>query len=102
VAREPGVKDLFGLTVSVLGEGLATDGPRYPEPRQERGPWNTGAVSVYAGDVTITVPLRVDRRTLAGEKRVGLRVVFQPCDASGCQPPLSAQLEVPVTIETAR
>jgi uncharacterized protein YyaL (SSP411 family) len=102
VAREPGVKDLFGLTVSVLGEGLATDGPRYPEPRHERGPWNTGAVSVYAGDVTITVPLRVDRRTLPGEKRVGLRVVFQPCEASGCQPPLSARLEVPVTIEPAR
>ena len=99
VARDPGVKDLFGLTVSVLGEGLANEGPRYPEPRQEHGPWNTGAVSVYAGEAKVTVPIRVSGRALPGPIRVGLRVVFQPCDASGCQSPLSAHLEAPMTIE---
>jgi uncharacterized protein YyaL (SSP411 family) len=99
VARDPGVKDLFGLTVSVLGEGLTNDGPRYPEPRQERGPWNTGAVSVYAGETTVTIPLRVSPRLRPGDTRVGLRVVFQPCDASGCKPPLSAHLEVPLTVD---
>ena len=101
VARDPGVKDLLGLAVSVLGEGLTNEGPRYPEPRQERGPWDTGAVSVYAGEATITVPLRVSPRRRPGDLRVGLRVVFQPCDASGCKPPLSAHLEVPVTVEPA-
>jgi len=102
VAREPGVKDLYGLTVSVLGEWLATAGPRYPEPRPEPGPWNTGAVGVHAGGVTISVPLRVDRRTAPGERTVGLRIGFQPCDASGCKPPLSAHLEVPIRVESGR
>jgi hypothetical protein len=32
---------------------------------------------------------------------VGLRVVFQPCDAAGCKPPMSAQIEVPVTVDAA-
>ena len=99
VARDPGVKDLFGLTASVLGDWLATSGPRYPEPRREPGPWNTGAVAVHAGEAMITVPLRIDRRTTPGEKSVGLRVTFQPCDASGCQPPRSAHVEVPITVE---
>jgi uncharacterized protein YyaL (SSP411 family) len=99
VAREPGVKDLLGLTISVVGEGLTSVGPRYPEPRQEKGPWNTGAVSVYAGEATVTVPVRIDRRAPAGDRRVGLRVVFQACDTAGCKPPQTAHLEVPVTIE---
>jgi uncharacterized protein YyaL (SSP411 family) len=102
VARDPGVKDLFGLTVSVIGEGLTNDGPRYSEPRQERGPWDTGAVSVYAGEAAITVPLRVSPRARPGDLRVGLRVVFQPCDASGCKPPVSAHLEVPLAVELAK
>jgi hypothetical protein len=92
---------LFGLTVSVLGDWLATTGPRYPDGRPEPGPWNTEAVGVYAGEVTITIPLRVDRRAAPGEKSVGLRIGFQPCDASGCKPPLSAHLEVPLTVELA-
>jgi uncharacterized protein YyaL (SSP411 family) len=99
VARDPGVKDLFGLTASVVGESLVSDGPVYPRPREEPGPWSTGAVRVHAGEVTITVPLRVKPRTPPGETAVGLRVVFQPCDASGCKPPLSALLEVPITVE---
>jgi len=101
VARDPGVKDLLGVSVSVIGEGLSSEGPRYPEPRQEKGPWNTSAVSVYAGEVVITVPFRVDPKAAAGERALGLRVVFQPCDGASCRPPLSAQLEVPLTIEPA-
>ena len=101
VARAPGVKDLLGLTVSVLGEGLVSEGVRYPPARQEPGPWNTGSVSVYADEVAIAVPIRVSRRTVPGPRRVGLRVVFQACDASGCKPPLSGQLEVPVTVDPA-
>jgi uncharacterized protein YyaL (SSP411 family) len=100
VAREPGVKDLFGLTASVLGDWLATPGPRYPEPRREPGPWNTGAVAVHAGEAVITVPVRVDRRAAPGERVVGLRIGFQACDASGCKPPRSAHLEVPITVES--
>jgi uncharacterized protein len=101
VAREPGVKDLFGLTVSVVGESLVTDGPVYPPPREEPGPWSTGAVRVHAGQATVTVPLRVKPRTPPGETAVGLRVIFQPCDAAGCQPPMTAHLEVPVTVDPA-
>jgi hypothetical protein len=41
----------------------------------------------------------VSRGATPGDRRVGLRVVFQPCDASGCQAPLSAHLEMPITIE---
>ena len=99
VARDPGVKDLFGLTVSVVGEPLVSEGPVYPRPREEPGPWSTGAVRVHAGEATITVPIRVKPRTPPGETAVGLRVVFQPCDASGCKPPLSAHVEVPITVE---
>jgi len=49
----------------------------------------------------ITVPFRVDPKAAAGERALGLRVVFQPCDGASCRPPLSAQLEVPLTIEPA-
>lgn len=101
VARQPGVKDLFGLSVSVVGERLATDGPVHPLPREEPGPWSTGAVRVHAGEVTVTVPLRVKARTPPGEMAVGLRVIFQPCDAAGCQPPMTAHLEVPVRVDEA-
>jgi uncharacterized protein YyaL (SSP411 family) len=101
VAREPGVKDLYGLTVSVVGERLETDGPVYPRPREEPGPWSTGAVRVHAGEATVTVPLRVKPRTPPGETAVGLRVVFQPCNGVGCKPPMTAHLEVPVGVEPA-
>jgi len=101
VSREPGVKDLFGLTVSVVGERLANDGPVYPPAREEPGPWSTGAVRVHAGEANVTVPLRMKPGTPPGETAVGLRVVFQPCDAAGCKPPMSAHLEVPVTVDAA-
>lgn len=101
VARNPGVKDLFGLTVSVIGEGLVTDGPVYPLAREEPGPWSTGAVAVHAGEATVKVPLRVKSGTPPGEASVGLRVVFQPCDARGCKPPQSAHVELPLTVDPA-
>jgi hypothetical protein len=101
VARNPGVKDLFGLTVSLVGEGLVTEGPVYPEARQQPGPWSTGAVAVYAGEATVKVPLRVKPGTPPGAATVGLRVVFQPCDAGGCKPPLSGRVELPMTVEPA-
>jgi uncharacterized protein YyaL (SSP411 family) len=101
VAREPGVKDLFGLSVSVVGERLSTDGPIYPPALEEPGPWSTGAVRVHAGRAAVRVPLRVKPRTPPGELAVGLRVVFQPCDATGCKPPMTAHLEVPVMVDPA-
>ena len=102
VARDPGVKDLFGVSVSVIGEGLTSEGPLYPEARQDRGPWRTGAVSVYAGEAVIKVPVRVAAGSVVGERRLGLRVVFQPCDGSSCRPPQSAHLEVQFAIDPAR
>ena len=90
---------LYGL--SVIGAGLVTDGPAYPQARNEPGPWSTGAVAVHAGEATVKVPLRVKPGTPPGETSVGLRVVFQPCDAGGCQPPRSAHVEVPITVEAS-
>jgi uncharacterized protein YyaL (SSP411 family) len=102
VARDPGVKDLFGLAVSVVGGSLLSEGPVYPAGREEPGPWHTAALRVYAGESEVTVPLRVKPRTPAGETAVGLRVVFQACDARGCLPPQTAHLELPVMVEAGR
>jgi uncharacterized protein YyaL (SSP411 family) len=102
VARDPGAKDLFGLAVSVVGERLTTEGAVYPAARAEPGPWSSGAVRVHAGEAAVTVPLRVKPLTPPGETAVGLRVVFQPCDARGCQPPMTAHLEVAVTVDEGR
>jgi len=45
--------------------------------------------------------LRVKAGTPPGEASVGLRVVFQPCDARGCKPPQSAHVELPLTVDPA-
>ena len=99
VARVPGVKDLFGLTVSVVGERLVSEGAVYPQGREEPGPWSSGAVRVHAGQASLTVPLRFDPQTPPGEAAVGLRIVFQPCNASGCRQPMTGQIEVPITVD---
>jgi uncharacterized protein YyaL (SSP411 family) len=98
IAHGVRAKDLAGLGVSVPSAGVRSATPRYPTARARTFSWNRDPVAVYEGKAVVPVSVVLARDTAPGPQRVRVRVVFQACDASGCRPPDSATLEVPVTV----
>jgi uncharacterized protein YyaL (SSP411 family) len=102
VAHGAVAKDLAGFGVSVPFEGSRGTTPRYPPAQPRSFSWNREPVGVYEGVTEMPVSVALARDLPAGPQRVRMRVVFQVCDASGCRPPDSATLEVPVSVEAPR
>jgi uncharacterized protein YyaL (SSP411 family) len=90
--------NLAGLTVGVLTPGFNMQPPSYPQARIDRPGWSPDAVSVFTGQASFVVPIRVGRRVAAGETTVRLRLRFQLCDRSACSPPDSALLDLPFAV----
>jgi uncharacterized protein YyaL (SSP411 family) len=98
VAHGVSARDLAGFGVSVPFEGSRGATPRYPTAQARTFSWNRDPVAVYEGKTVVTVSVVLARDLPPGPQPVRVRVVFQPCDASGCRPPDSATLEVILTI----
>ena len=56
-------------------------------------------VLAHAGAFSIAASLTVPAAEAPGERRLRIRIVYQVCDARRCEPPESALLEAPFTIE---
>ncbi len=98
VAAEPGLRGLLGLAVSVPGEGLELSPVRFPAAGRAREGYGAAEFNALEGEVAIAVPLRYRPAERPGEKRVRVRVRFQPCGAKGCEAPDSVALDVAVTV----
>jgi hypothetical protein len=102
VAHGVRAKDLAGLGVSVPSEGVRGATPRYPPAQARPFSWNRDPVGVYDGRTVVPVSVVLARGLVPGPQRARVRVVFQECDASGCRPPDSATLEVPLSVAAPR
>jgi uncharacterized protein YyaL (SSP411 family) len=98
VAHGVVARDLAGFGVSVPFEGSRGATPRYPTAQARTFSWSRDPVGVYGGTTVVPVSVVLARDLPPGPQPVRVRVVFQACDASGCRPPDSATLEVPVTV----
>lgn len=98
VAHGVSARDLAGFGVSVPFEGSRGATPRYPSAQARTFAWNRDPVGVYEGKTVVPVSVVLARDLAPGPQRVRVRVVFQACDASGCEPPHSATLEVTMTV----
>lgn len=98
VAAEPGLKGLLGLAVSVPGEGLELFPVRFPVAQRAREGVAAAEFNALEGESAILVPVRYPAAVKPGEKRVRVRVRFQPCGAKGCEAPDSVVLDASVTV----
>jgi Thiol:disulfide interchange protein DsbD, N-terminal len=72
--------------------------PRYPEPRARRFSWSANPVDVYEGSTTVPIRATLSRDAATGERPLRMRVLFQACTETRCDPPESMTLEVPFRI----
>ena len=64
--------------------------------------WARDPIAVHDGPTAVPVTVELARTLAPGVRSARIRVVFQACDASGCRPPESVTLEVPVTVAAPR
>jgi uncharacterized protein YyaL (SSP411 family) len=97
-AHVPGSRDLYGLSVSVVGEGLRAGTARYPPAANVPRRFSKETVLGHVDGALVALPLTVLRTTPVGEMRVRLRIGFQACTERACQPPDSLVLDAPLTV----
>ena len=87
-AHEPGLPELTGLTVYLVGgHGLAADA-EYPQ-----GELYEGEIRVHRGSITVPVALR---RTGPWDGQAKLAVVFQACSDRACLAPTTTTVPVEI------
>jgi hypothetical protein len=89
----PASRDFAATTIAVLDSELAAGAPVYPAASMLKRAYNDEPLGVYIGAVAFTAPLRVPETAPPGERRVRMRVRYQPCGLRECQPPESVVLE---------
>lgn len=100
IAHSVRAKDLAGLGLSVPSDGVRSATPRYPVASRVRVPGSAEPLAAYEARTVVPVRVTLARDLPAGPLRIRVRVLFQECDASACQVPDGAVLEVPVTVAT--
>lgn len=99
--HRPPTRDLYGLSVSVLEAGDLTPGtPLFPPAGNVPRRFSREPIPGYQGRAVVTLPLAVPRGAAPGRRTVRVRLGFQACTESRCQPPDSLLLEA--TAEVGR
>ncbi len=94
-AHDPGLAQLVGLTVRVIGRGLEVE-VNYPTGEPFRGPLGDSELRVHSGQVTL--PVRITQ-TGPVQGRPRLMVIYQVCTDKVCLAPTRSVL--PITIVAA-
>lgn len=95
VQANPAASGLVPLEVKfVTSGGISFGRPLYPKGTVMRLTGMVEFVNIYAGVITVTIPVRVSSKLKAGTYRYKGTVSYQACDDAVCFPPAS----VPVTI----
>lgn len=94
-AHDPGLAQLIGLTVRVIGQGLEVE-VNYPAGEPYRGPLGDSELRVHSGRVTL--PVRITQSgPVRGQPK--LMVTYQVCTDKVCLAPTRSVL--PITIVAA-
>ena len=97
--HQPPTRDLYGLSLSVLAAGELRPGtPLFPPAGNVPRRFSREPIPGYQGQVTLTLPLSVPRGAVPGPRAVRLRLGFQACTESRCQPPDSLLLEATAAV----
>ncbi len=88
------------LVVTVAANDVATaDGaPAGSTPSKVHDPAFDLDTQFYAGDFTLTVPVRLKPHAGAGSQVIPVDVQFQTCNGRVCQPPKTVRLSASVTL----
>jgi len=86
VAPQPDLGDLNPFTVTLVTASLMPGEVRLPPTRTVQRSWHPSPVSVLSGTMSIVLPVRPAEGSRAGEQYARVRVTYQLCDASACQP----------------
>jgi len=97
-APDPGLKGLLGLAVSVPDLDLDLAPARFPLPQRVRQGLGGAEFGALAGENVIVVGARYRAAVKPGERRVRVRVRFQPCGAKACEAPDSVVLDAPLSV----
>ena len=74
---------------------------RYPEGEEMTLSFSPDAMSVYTGNVSLTVPLAIAPEAKPGKAVVSLLLRYQACDDRKCLPPARLEVSLPVEIVAA-
>jgi hypothetical protein len=101
VAPQPDLGDLNPFAVTLVTASLMPGDVRLPSARTVHRSWLPRPVSVLSGSMSIVLPIRPAEGSRPGEQRARVRVSYQRCDASACQPLESLTVEGTLTIVAA-
>lgn len=80
-------------------QSISAGKPVYPKGEPKNFAFSADKpVSVYSGAITIKVPIKTTKNSVAGEQELKGKLIFQPCDESVCYRPQTIDVAFPVTI----
>lgn len=95
----PPTRDLYGLSLSVLEAGDLRPGtPLFPPAANVPRRFSREPIAGYQGRATLTLPLTAPRGATPGPRTLRVRLGFQACTESRCQPPDSLLLETTLAV----
>src|SRR5215831_5086632 len=77
-------------------KGLTYGAVAYPKPLMQKFSFSPDELSVYAGHITIQVPVKADKTFTTGTLQGKLQI--QACNDKYCLAPASVKFEVPITV----
>jgi thiol:disulfide interchange protein DsbD len=100
-ANPPTDKNLIPTEIKFEAQNGVTAGkPVYPKGDKKSFTFNQGKeLSVYTGEVTIKMPLKVAAGTAKGEQILNAKLRFQPCDDEVCYPPKEMDFVIPLMVQ---
>ena len=82
--------------------GVTTGKPKYPAAEMLKLSFSEKPLSVFQGEVPVTVPLRVANNALGGSMKLKGTVDFQPCNATSCFAPATVPFSLVVRVLSDR
>lgn len=97
--HRPPTRDLYGLSLSVLESGdLKAGAVLFPPAADVPRRFSREPVAGYQGRAVLRLPLALPPGAAAGPRTLRLRLGFQDCTESRCQPPDSLLLEATLAV----
>lgn len=98
-SNKPSEDYLRPTIVTLKGAGGVTPGrPTYPAGEMVKLAYSETPLSVFQGDVKVTVPLRVAKTAHGGTVTLKGTVDFQPCNATSCFAPATIPFSLSVRV----